>query len=72
MVVVGTHHDVFVLQLLVVAWQHGNDIMGGIFVGCLGDYVFLAECEVLIESLLFLGLDHWLQLQTAQLTDDIR
>ena len=58
--------DIFVLQLLVLARQYSDDVMGGTLL-CLG----LPIGEVVIVTYLFLALDNGLELQTAQLTDDI-
>ena len=61
-----THNDVFVLQLLVFARQHGDDVMGGALL-----FLGLAIGEVMIVTYLLLALDDGLELQTTQLTDDI-
>ena len=60
-----THHNIFVFQMLVLARQHRDDVMGS-------DLLFLlGKVEVLIVTLIFLGLDDRFELQTAKLTDNI-
>ena len=67
MVVVRANDNVFVLQPFVCSRNNGNDVMGMIFGGRLGDDVFLAELKVLIVAFRLLSLYDWLQLQAAKL-----
>ena len=66
MVVVGANDNVFVLQAFVFSRNNGNDVVGIIFGGLLGDDVFLAEIKVLLETFFLLSFYYWLQLHAAK------
>ena len=63
MVVMRTHDDVFVSEMLILSRNDGYDVMGGYL-------LLLTIGEVVIESRLLFPLDNGLKLQAAKFVDD--
>ena len=59
------YDDIFVLQALVLAWNHCDDVV------CMSLHIGFHKREIMVETLILLLLDNRLQLQSTELAGDI-